>query len=398
MTAAASTSKTTSQRKAQIDAWIRRLCRIERPSASDGERHAAEWLVEELESLGAPARVERERAHGTHLPLALPNLAAGLGALLPARRARIGIGLAASVSIVGELEGRPLWLRRSLPGRPTHNVVAELGDRDAQRTIVLVAHHDVARAWGPHFGKLASAPPPPLSGGRPLPLVASLAFGPLLVSLGALTGRRGLERTGLGLCAAAVALFADIRRRDPVPGANDNGSGVATILGVADDLRDDDLSDLRVVLLSTGSEETMLEGMQGFLRTHRRELDPDRTLVVCLDGVGWDRLVVRRSEGVLRQRRTPEAVLDAVLESAEAAGVTIEAAPPFAVPTDGLAARWAGLTTVFIAAHDVDGGYPHYHRPHDTPDNVNLDAVDGARRLCAELVRRAAARRLPSPR
>jgi hypothetical protein len=385
---------TDSRRKAQLDAWIRSLCRFERPSASDGERRAAEWIVDELEALGVRARVERERAHGSHLPLALPNLAAGLAALLPGRWARTGLALAAAASIVGELEGGPLWLRRLVSRRSTWNAIGEIGAGDAPRTLVIVAHHDVARAWGPRFGKLASAAPPPLTGGRPVPLVGMLAFGPLLVSLGALLRRRAVERAGLGFCATAVGLFADVRRRAPVPGANDNGSGVAAVLGVADDLRDDDVDGVRAILLSTGSEETMLEGMQGFLRTHRDELDPDRTLVVCVDSVGWDQLVVRRSEGVLRPRPTPPDVLDAVLDAGRGADVDLEAAPPFPVPTDGLAARWAGLTTVFIGAHDFDGRYPHYHRPDDTPEHVNLDAVEGTRRLCTELVRRAAAGRL----
>jgi hypothetical protein len=380
-----------SQRRSQLERWIRELCRFERPSASDGERRAAEWLAGEFEALGARASVERERAHGTHLPLALPNLAAGAAALLPGRWARTGLALAAAVTIVGELEGATRWLRRLLPGRATYNCVAELGDRDAPRTLVLVAHHDVARAWGPRFGALASAPPPPFSGGRPLPFVASLAFGPLLVSMGALLGRRRAERVGLGFCATSVALFTDIRHRRPVPGANDNGSGVAAILGVAHDLRADDVTGVRAILLSTGSEETMMEGMQGFLRTHRDRLDPSRTLVVCLDAVGWDRLVVRRSEGVLRSYRTDPRVLDEMVDAARAAGVDLAPAAPFAVPTDGLAARWAGLPTVFVGSHAADGGYPNYHRPADAPENVNLDAVDGARRLCTELIRRAVA-------
>jgi hypothetical protein len=373
--------------QSQLDAWIRALCRFERPSASDGERRAAEWLAGQFQALGAPARVERERAHGTHLPLALPNLAAAVAALMPGRWARTSLAVGAAATIAGELEGKALWLRRLLPGRSTHNSVAKLGDADAARTVVFVAHHDVARAWGPRFGKLASAPPPPLSGGRPLPLTASLSFGPLLVSLGALLRRRRMERVGLGFCATAVALFADIRRRRPVPGANDNGSSVAVILGVAHDLRGEEVSGVRVILLSTGAEETMMEGMQAFLRTHRDELDPQRTLVVCLDAVGWDRLVVRRSEGVLRMRRSHPALIEAMLNAAGDAGVDLAEAPPFAVPTDGLAARWAGLPTVFVGAHAFDGGYPNYHRPDDTPENVNLDSVDGARRLCVELVR-----------
>ena len=43
--------------------------------------------------------------------------------------------------------------------------------------------------------------------------------------------------------------------------------------------------------------------------------------------------------------------------------------------------------TLLVSSVAADGGYPHYHRPTDEPDNVNVETVVAARRLCAELVR-----------
>jgi Zn-dependent M28 family amino/carboxypeptidase len=167
-----------------------------------------------------------------------------------------------------------------------------------------------------------------------------------------------------------------------VPGANDNASGVAALLGVATDRSVPAPTSSRVVLLSTGSEETMLEGMDAFLRRHRDELDPARTIVVCLDMVGWDRLLLRESEGVLRRYGTRPEDVDLVLRAARDAAVPVEVAPPHVAPSDGLAARWAGLTTIYLSSVAGDGGYPHYHRPTDVPDNVNVETVLAARRLC----------------
>src|SRR4051794_40668467 len=70
-------------------AWHRRLldelCAIERPSASPGEREAAEWLAAELRQLGIEAEIESEPAHGTFWwPLgiaAAAGLVAGAAAL-----------------------------------------------------------------------------------------------------------------------------------------------------------------------------------------------------------------------------------------------------------------------------------------------------------------------------
>ena len=41
--------------------------------------------------------------------------------------------------------GGRLWFRRAvLPHRTTWNVVAEAGDREAERTLVFISHHDAA--------------------------------------------------------------------------------------------------------------------------------------------------------------------------------------------------------------------------------------------------------------
>jgi hypothetical protein len=357
--------------------WIRELAAIERPSASSGERRAAEWIVAQLPG---PARIETERAHGTHLPFILPSalaLAAGVARSRTAGVLLAGVGAAA---IVDELGGHHRVLRRALARRRTHNVVAEAGDPRAPDTLVFVAHHDAARPWPAAFGALVSARRRP-------PIAPTLAYAPLTVLLGVVANVRTVRLAGMGLCAFVVALFARISRRRAVPGANDNASGVAVMLGLAHDLAASPPASLRVVLVSTGAEETMLEGMDAFLRRHRTELDPGRTLVVCLDMVGWDRLIVREGEGVLRHHPSRPEDLDRLLRAARAAGVAIDVAPRGPAPTDGLAARWAGLPTLLVSSVAAGGGYPHYHRPSDVPGAVDVETVVAARRLCAELVR-----------
>jgi voltage-gated potassium channel Kch len=292
----------------------------------------------------------------------------------------------ATAAIVDELEGRRRLVRRILARRETHNVVAEAGNPRGSRTVVFVSHHDAARPWAAAFGALVSAPPSPLLGGRPLPIAGTLAYAPLTVLLGVAGRVRALRLAGIALCAFIVVLFTDIARRAPVPGANDNASGVAALLGLASDLAGSPPASVRVVLLSAGSEETMLEGMDAFLRRHRADLDPARTIVVCLDMLGWDRLLLRESEGVLRRYGTRSEDVDLVLHAARAADVRVEVAPPSASPSDGLAARWAGLPTIFLSSAATGGGYPHYHRPSDVPENVNVETVAAARRVCTQLV------------
>ena len=86
----------------------------------------------------------------------------GRGAARGRRRAAAAVGAAAAAGIADDITGGAQWFRRRLlPSRPTWNVVAEAGDRDADRTLVVVAHHDAA-----HTSVLFHPAPAAAVGGR----------------------------------------------------------------------------------------------------------------------------------------------------------------------------------------------------------------------------------------
>ena len=119
--------------RARLETEIRHLASIDRPSASPGEREAAEWIAARLEEAGCRGvRVEEERAHGGYWwPLGLLCAAgglAGLGVAAGRRRAGALAGLAAA-ALWDDLDHRTRVFRRAaLPKRATWNVTAELGD------------------------------------------------------------------------------------------------------------------------------------------------------------------------------------------------------------------------------------------------------------------------------
>src|SRR5919107_5765822 len=72
---------------ARLRSVVEHLAAIERPSASEGERVAAEWIRDRLDEHGWAARVEEERAHGGYwLPLGLLSAAAGAAGVGPGAR------------------------------------------------------------------------------------------------------------------------------------------------------------------------------------------------------------------------------------------------------------------------------------------------------------------------
>ena len=116
--------------------------------------------------------------------------------------------------------------RRPAPGRPAAALLLaaararprssrRCGPPDAERTVVLVAHHDAA-----HAGLLFHPAVPEAVFGRfpwliervdtSPPLMAPVVAVPLLVGAGALTGSRALVKAGTGLAALSVAALADI--------------------------------------------------------------------------------------------------------------------------------------------------------------------------------------------
>src|ERR1700722_13759946 len=193
---------------------IERLAPLERRAGSDGEAQAAAWLAERLLAAGADATVEEaEFQDGYAKPiggLAAVTALAGLTALAGGRRGRRTGGLAAALAgaaIADDVANTHRVVRRRLMrSLPTQNVVALAGDRDAERTLVVMAHHDAAptglifddrvQAWLAHefpgvIERIDTS----------LPLWWLVLAGPAAVAIGAAQQRRSL--IALGTAAAA---------------------------------------------------------------------------------------------------------------------------------------------------------------------------------------------------
>ena len=135
-----------------------------------------------------------------------------------------------------------------------------------------------------------------------------------------------------------------------MPGANDNLTGVATLAGLARRLADEPVAGVRVLLVSTGSEESFMEGMQAFARRHFASLPTDRTHVICVDTVGSPELVMLEGEGMLRMHDYPAPFRELVAQCAARAGVHLRRGLRFRNATDALIARRAGYPTVMLGS------------------------------------------------
>ena len=376
---------------------LEELAAIDRPSASDGERRAAEWLVARYAELGAEASIEPERAHGTYWwPLgigAAAAAAANLAALRGHRLTAAALGALSGAALADEFPPGARRLRNRLAQRTTQNVVCELGPADAERTIVIVAHHDAA-----HSGLIFHPEiPETIFRRRGVPielfdtspaLMWPLLASPALAVAAGLTGSRMAAKLGALLGAGYAAAMAEIGVRAVVPGANDNGTAVVLLIAIAERLLAEPTTSTRVILLSAGAEESFSEGMKAFGERHFAELPTESTFFCCVDTVGSPTLNVLRGEGFLRMYEYPADALALIDGLADELG--IETVPNLRLRngTDGLEPLAAGYPTVTLCSVTDLKQPANYHWPTDTADNVDYGTLGDAIRLVEALIRR----------
>ncbi len=379
--------------------WLRErleeLEKIDRPSASEGERRAAEWLVDRFAELGAEARIEAEPAHGTYWwPLGTGAMLGTLGAVAALRGRRLLGTLLGAIGAAGIADDFPPGqrrLRRVLPKRTTYNVVCELGNLEAERTVVLIAHHDAAHSglvFHPQIPQVADRLGLIEKSDTSPPLMAPVIGGPLLAALGAITGRRLLSKLALFLGLGSAAAMTDIGLRKVVPGANDNGTAVVALLALAQRFAEEPPEGIRVILLSAGSEESFSEGMKAFGERHFPNLPRDKTFFLCLETLGSPHLLVLRGEGFLKMREYPPRSLALMDELAEELGIPLFPNLRLHNGTDGLESLAAGYETAVLASCTDLKQPANYHWWHDLAENVNFDTVADGIKLVEAAIRR----------
>lgn len=381
--------------KERLRGWLEELERIERPSASEGERRAAEWLVARFAELGAEARIEAEPAHGTYWwPLGIGAALGALGGIAALRGRRLlggGLAAAAAAGLASDYPPGKRFLRRLLPRRTTYNVVCEIGPAEAERTVVLIAHHDAAHSgliFHPRLPHIANRLGLIENQDTSPPLMAPVVGGPALAALGALSGRRALTKLGVFLGLGSAAAMAEIGLRDVVPGANDNGTAVVALLALAERLLAEPPESTRVVLLSVGSEESFSEGIKAFGERHFDSLPRESTFFLCLETLGSPHLLVLRGEGFLKMREYPLRALALMDGLAEELGIHLFPNLRLRNGTDGLESLAAGYETAVLASCTELKQPANYHWWHDLAENVDFDTVADGIRLAEAAIRR----------
>jgi hypothetical protein len=379
---------------------IETLAEIHRPACSPGEREAAEWIAERLQKADcSDVIVDEETSRGAFPPtLTALGVLGTLGAVkvMFGRKRGALLSAAALAGLVDEIQNGPRVLRRNLrAARTTTNVVATIGASGAPRTLVVLAHHDAAQTgkvfdqtWAKSLYRLA--PGLMRRQKKQLPQWWIGVAPPILSAISAITGWKRPARWGFALSVVGLAAMADIMRSPTVPGANDNLSGVAVLIGLAEALRDKPVDGLRVVLASCGAEETLQDGVRAFMSRHGREFDHSGTYFLNFDTVGSTELAMLEGEGpVWMEHYADPSFRDLVDRAATESGVTLERGFKARASTDSVIPSRAGYPTATIVSVMPWRLPGNYHLMSDTAENVDygtvMDSVHLARAVAGAL-------------
>lgn len=382
---------------------IDELAPLERRAGSAGEERAARWIAQRLKEAGCEAKIDEELFHDGYAKvigtLASAGAVAGAAALSSraARKLAGALAVAVTAAIADDVSNGPRFFRRAMaPPRSTWNVVAQSGDTSADRTLVVLAHHDAAPTGAIFDDRLQATLGEQFPGiieriDTSIPVWWAMVAAPALVALGAARDKRGTVAAGLAGCVVGTAVFADVARRPVAPGANDNLTAVAVLVALAERLAQKPVDGLRVLLVSCGAEEVLQGGIHGFARRHFPALHRDRTWVLNLDTLGSPKLILLEGEGaIVMEDYHDRGFRDLVARTADRAGIPLRRGMRSRTSTDAVIPSRAGYPTATIASMDRYKALSNYHKMSDTPQNVDYVTVRQALSITEAVARELA--------
>ena len=386
-----------------------------RPPASAQEHQAQILLMEAFERLGLKTEMKPFRFNRSLYANLAVHFGVGLaGSALSGRRPVLSALLStlAAGSYLADSTRKAYLLRRLLPWRPSHNLLATLPakGRPALR-IVVIGHADAAYTgllFHPQAIKRFTSHAMPDSMkwmGRSLAVATWSQFGSAATALlrGALGAPgRFLWPVSLALAVpAAIALATNLEivlRNHTVPGANDNLTGAVATVELARRFAPKKPDDLELVFVVTGCEEAGTGGAMALAKAMHREWEPFRTVIIALDSLSNGQLRVF-GEGEVLSVPTPEWLLELV-DQVAASDPGFGRVEPFQIPsgaTDVLPFRARGYDGLSLGCVDPEFGSPaHYHHPSDNLENLDPEQLERSVDFTERLIEAIAHERLKS--
>ncbi|MFX1606427.1 MAG: M28 family metallopeptidase [Promethearchaeota archaeon] len=367
-----------------------------RGSTTPGERQASEYAEQVYRDLGLSPLVESFRSvRSAWLPFAL-----GCGLVLVGETlyllggfygAILGILISvfAVVSLVLELMFKPNPFRWVLPKGDSQNVSVKIpSEASTKKTVILIGHLDTHRmpiaykslSWVKFFRSLTTT-----TFASALVLIIlyilDLFFEWIIFPLLSLVFAFPV------LVLFLMAISAD--RTDYTPGANDNASGTAIVMGLAERALKSPLQNTVLWAINSGCEEVGAYGAEAWVKKHASEIE--EAIFLTIDNVGGKETspCYLTKETLIFPIESDPALLELAdkiaAENPEFGACRHEMRAAY---TEGAIGSKAGLRCLTFVNYTPDGVIPDWHQPSDVFENVDWDVVQLTEEFVWELIQK----------
>ncbi len=367
-----------------------------RASATEQESAAAGFLAAELESLGYDVKLQKFEFDMPSSEVTLPGGLDGAPSTVPSHPLTLsGIGESSGV-LVNVGKGLPEEVAAAFAeistggSSPDRIALIERGEIPFEEKVKRVADVGVAGVIvynnrpGLFAGALATQAAIPVvaitreSGAA---AVALLSDGEVTATvsagLDALESRNVVaEKPGPAPDSPVVVLGGHFDTVPDVPGANDNGSGIATLMTIAGEVADEAYP-FTLRLVAFGSEELGLFGSRWYVTELTNE---ERESTIAM--LNFDALAGGTNLGVLGNDELVSDVVD--LGERERIPIKRHAALPGGGSSDHASFQEAGIPTVFFLDEDLS----RIHTPEDKLEFINAQSMGDAAALAVGLLDR----------
>lgn len=382
----------------KVKKHVEQICSFgPRLACSEQEEKAASYMKEEMEKLGLEVKTHRFRTHTTFGGyVLLPVLLALFGAvMIPCCPfTSIIILLLAIVGFYGEYTARRHFIRRFFPGKISRNVVGHYKPENPKYTLIFSGHLDSAQGgmlFSPKLAEKATGGPKIV--GPLFPTFASMII-LFLVALITWFGGSGwlvdiFDWVASIALILTVLLMIQWMRSDTVIGANDNASGIAAALVMAETLMAEKPEDVELYFIGFGAEENNLGGSRAFVHELGHNFDPETTYVINVDGIASGKLKYVTHEMMMIPQTYPDQEL-IVMARALSRTEEFDGVIPAKIEghTDALPFALRGFKAVSLICTEDNGIPLNYHSLGDTPENMKWDQTERSMMFVEALVKK----------
>lgn len=355
----------------------------QRGSTTNNEKKAAKYAEKVYQNLGLSPQTETFLgAKSAWLPYSLGASLVLLSEVLyffggkPGALVATILTFITLVSLIQELSFKPNLFRLALPKGKSQNVSVRLDpQREVRQTIILMGHLDTHRT--------------PLSHRSPklffsFTILTKTTFFSIIILCPIFLINIFLDLPALRFISIIpmlpviillfLAVSADYTPYSP--GANDNATGAALVMALAEHLVKSPLQQTRVWSVNTGCEEVGAYGAVAWFKEHRGELDGAYCLTLDNIGGADTSTCYLTKEGLIFP-------LSSDIELVKLADIVAIQHPslnahPFEMKasyTDSAIGIRAGLKCLSFVNYRPDNFIPNWHQPSDVIDNIDWKVV-----------------------